>query len=313
LEPAAPVEGRGDGRRADEPAEEERSDAAMLPLTVHGTHLRVVSVLVCTLGDLTLDVTVRLQAPLAKGGDADAEIRLSPGGQAANVAAWAAALGAQARFVGKRGGDLAGRLVAGELERRGVEVLGPAEGRNGVVCAVVSLDGERSMAPDRGAAAELRADEVDPRWLADVDHLFLSGYALLREPARSAAAGAVELARSAGAAVSVDLASWSALRDAGVAEVRSVVLDLAPDAVFVNEDEASVFGDPIPDATWILKRGAGGCSFDGDELPALPVERIVDSTGAGDALAAGWIVGGPDLALEAAARCLGELGAMPPG
>jgi sugar/nucleoside kinase (ribokinase family) len=266
---------------------------------------------VCTLGDLTLDVTVRLRAPLAEGGDADAEIRLTPGGQAANVAAWAAALGAQARFVGKRGDDLAGRLVTGELERRGVEILGPAEGRNGVVCAIVSSDGERSMAPDRGAAAELRADEIDAAWLADVDHLFVSGYALLRDPARSAAVRAVELARSAGAAVSVDLASWSALRDAGVAEVRGVVLDLAPDDVFVNEDEASVFGDPVPDATWILKRGAGGCSFGGEERPALPAERVVDSTGAGDALAAGWIVGGPDLALEAAARCLGELGAMP--
>ena len=51
--------------------------------------------------------------------------------------------------------------------------------------------------------------------------------------------------------------------------------------------------------------------FDGDERQALPVEDVLDSTGAGDALAAGWIVGGPDLALEAAARCVEQIGAMP--
>ena len=67
----------------------------------------------------------------------------------------------------------------------------------------------------------------------------------------------------------------------------------------------------LADALWILKRGARGCAFGDDERPALPVERVVDTTGAGDALAAGWIVGGPDLALEAAARCVQTLGAMP--
>jgi sugar/nucleoside kinase (ribokinase family) len=72
-----------------------------------------------------------------------------------------------------------------------------------------------------------------------------------------------------------------------------------------------VVGRSLVDAAWILKRGARGCSFDGEEREALPVEHVVDSTGAGDALAAGWIVGGPDLALEAAARCVQHLGAMP--
>jgi sugar/nucleoside kinase (ribokinase family) len=70
-------------------------------------------------------------------------------------------------------------------------------------------------------------------------------------------------------------------------------------------------GGRIPGPAWILKRGAAGCSFDGEERAALPVAEVVDSTGAGDALAAGWIVGGPDLALEAAARCVAQAGAMP--
>ena len=268
-------------------------------------------VLVCSLGDLTLDVIVRLAGPIAPGGDTDAEIRLSAGGQAANVAAWAAELGATTRFVGKRGADDAARLALAGLAARGVEVVGPVEGRNGIVCSLVSSDGERSMAADRGTAAELRPDEIDPAWLKGSDHLFVSGYALMREPARTAAAHAVELARSEGAQVSVDLASWSAIRDVGAEEFRAVVKALAPDVVFANEDEDRVVGGPIAEATWILKRRARGCSFGGDELPALPVTRVIDSTGAGDALAAGWIVGGPDLALEAAARCVQQMGTMP--
>ena len=267
--------------------------------------------LVCTLGDLTLDVIVRLAAPLAPGGDTEAEIVLGAGGQAANVAAWATALGAQARFVGKTGADAAGDLARATLARHGVDVLGPVEGRNGAICSLVSPDGERSMAADRGVAAELRADELTPSWFTDADHLFVSGYALMREPARSAASRAVGLARSAGATVSVDLASWSGIRDTGADAYRRVVAELSPDIVFANEDEERIVHGPLPGSSWILKRGARGCSFGGDERQPLPVERVVDTTGAGDALAAGWIVGGPELALEAAARCVGQPGAMP--
>jgi ribokinase len=266
--------------------------------------------LICTLGDQTLDVVVRLSGPLAAGGDTAAEIHVAPGGQAANVAAWAAFLGASARSIGKRGADDAGRLVRAGLEAHGVEVVGPEEGRNGVICSLVAPDGARSMAADRASSADLRPQEIDDAWL-DCDHLFVSGYALLREPARSAAGRAVELARTHGAAVSLDLSTWSALRDAGADEIRDVILGLAPDVVFANEDEERVVGGPVPGITWISKRGPAGASFDGDEREALRVEKVVDSTGAGDALAAGWIVGGPELALEAAARCVSRLGSMP--
>ena len=267
--------------------------------------------LVCTVGDLTLDVLVRLADPLSVEGDTNAEIRIAPGGQAANVAAWAAALGARARFVGKRGEDEAGRLVCAGLEATGVVVLGPAEGRNGVICSLVSPDGSRSMAADRGAAAAIRPEEIEAAWLEGCDHLFVSGYALLFEPTRSAALLAVELGRAQGAAVSVDLATWSTIRSAGVAEFREAVTRVAPDAIFANESEAEIFGAPQDPTLGILKRGDRGCAFGDDERSALPVTRVVDTTGAGDALAAGWIVGGPDLALEAAARCVQTLGAMP--
>lgn len=266
---------------------------------------------VCTIGDLTLDVLVRLSGPLSAGGDTNAEIRFSPGGQAGNVAAWAAALGADARFLGKRGDDEPGQLALAGLEAAGVEVHGPAEGRNGVICALVSPEGERTMAADRGAAADLRPDEVDSAWLEACDHLFVSGYALLREPTRGAALRAVELARAQEAGISVDLATWSAIRDAGAAAFREAVVEAAPDVVFATEPEVEIFGERLADTHWIVKRGARGCVFGDDERAALPIERVVDTTGAGDALAAGWIVGGPELALSAAAKCVQRLGSMP--
>jgi sugar/nucleoside kinase (ribokinase family) len=122
---------------------------------------------------------------------------------------------------------------------------------------------------------------------------------------------AVELARAVDAAVSLDLASWSGIRDVGAGRYRELAETLAPDVVFANEDEERIVGGRLPSVAWILKRGSRGCSFDGDERAALSVEHVVDSTGAGDALAAGFIVGGPDLALEAAARCVSRLGSMP--
>jgi len=68
----------------------------------------------------------------------------------------------------------------------------------------------------------------------------------------------------------------------------------------------------VPGSVWVVKHGAGGASVDGARLASKAAVRVVDTTGAGDAFAAGWIVGGITLALEAAARCVAQLGAMPP-
>ena len=114
------------------------------------------------LGDLVLDVIVRLEQPLATGADATSRIVLRPGGQAANVAAWIAALGGSSRFVGKRGADDAGTIAAARLRDLGVGLLGPVEpSGNGVIVALVDPSGERTMCPDRGVAVELRAEEID--------------------------------------------------------------------------------------------------------------------------------------------------------
>jgi sugar/nucleoside kinase (ribokinase family) len=267
--------------------------------------------LLCALGDLLLDVIVRLRAPIAGGDDTSADTRVGAGGQAANVAAWAASLGAEARFVGKRASDAAGRLVEDELRRRGVDLVGPVvEGRNGVVVSLVGADGNRTMASDRGVAPQLRPEELDMRWFLGSSWLHLSGYSLLRSPIDEAGAKAAGAVRVQGGRVSVDLASASLIREYGAERLVARLRLLAPDVVFANDDELAAVGDAVPATTVVRKRGADGIVVDGRALPALPAE-VVDSTGAGDALAAGYIVGGPELALEAAARCVAQLGAMP--
>jgi sugar/nucleoside kinase (ribokinase family) len=266
---------------------------------------------VVSLGDLVLDVVVRMDAPIATAADTPSRTALSVGGQGANVAAWCASLGAEARWLGKRGDDPAGRLVSERLAKIGVDLTGPVEpDGTGVIVSLVDVAGERSMFPDRGVAVSLHPDEVRPEWL-QCDHLHVSGYALLAHPVAEAATRAVELARGAGARVSVDLSSWSTIRDAGAERFRALVESLEPDVVFANEDEDRVFGGRLSGVAWVLKHGAQGCSFDGDERAALPVAEVIDTTGAGDAMAAGWIVGGPELALEAAARCVQRVGSMP--
>ncbi|HET7046428.1 MAG TPA: carbohydrate kinase family protein [Gaiellaceae bacterium] len=266
---------------------------------------------ICTIGDAVLDVVVRLDEALAPGDDVTATTRTGAGGQAANVAAWAASLGAEARCISKRGDDPAGALVAAELERRGVLLRGPvAPGRTGVVVSLVSEGAERSMASDRGVARDLRPEEVEPAFLEGVDWLHVSGYALVVEPAGRAAELAAELARAAGARVSVDLSSWTVIRDYGPARLRERLKRIGPDAVFATEAEWAALGGQSDNLSLVLKRGAAGIVVDGVAFPAHDA-RAVDATGAGDALAAGFLLGGPELGLAAAARCVARLGSMP--
>jgi sugar/nucleoside kinase (ribokinase family) len=257
---------------------------------------------VTTLGDLLLDVIVRLDEPLVPGDDRPAVSQVSAGGQAANVAAWVVALGGSARFVGKRGADEAGELVAGDLRTRGVEVCGPVEGRTGIVVSI-ACGGERTMVSDRGSTPELAERELEPGWF-DCDVLHVSGYSLHRDPIASTSIRAARLARRLGARVTVDLATWSAIDGAFRERVRA----LAPDVVFAGERESDGLGEL--DAVRVVKRGAAGVVVDGEPHPALPT-TLLDATGAGDAFAAGYLVGGVELGLEAAARCCSRMGAMP--
>jgi sugar/nucleoside kinase (ribokinase family) len=273
-----------------------------------------------TLGDVMLDVIVRLEQPLAQGDDVRSSTRTGAGGQAANVAAWAASLGAQARCIAKRGDDPAGELVARELQSHGVELVGPVgDGSTGVVVSLVGADGDRSMASDRGVAPTFVPEELDAAWI-DCDVLHLSGYALLREPVSQTALLAARLAREGGARISVDVAAWTEIRTYGPVRFRELLDVIAPDVLFATEAEWEMLGGAYLTApTGVIKRGARGCTVVTQEtrLDLAPVDaKVVDSTGAGDALAAGFLLGGSleeaaRRGLEAAARCVARVGSLP--
>jgi sugar/nucleoside kinase (ribokinase family) len=275
---------------------------------------------IVTLGDVMLDVVVRLAEPLAPGDDVRARTRTGAGGQAANVAAWASSLGADARCLAKRGDDAAGELVAAELAGHGVELLGPVvAGLTGVVVSLVGAEGDRSMASDRGVAPDFTPDELDAAWLG-CDVLHLSGYALLREPVSHTALLAARLAREQGALVSVDVAAWTEIRAFGPVQFRELLDVVAPDFLFATEAEWEMLGGAYLTApTGVIKRGARGIVVVTEDarldLAPVPAE-VVDTTGAGDALAAGFLLGGSleDAArrgLDAAARCVAKVGSLP--
>jgi sugar/nucleoside kinase (ribokinase family) len=270
---------------------------------------------ICTLGDLLLDVIVRSPGPLARGADSPVETRLATGGQAANVASWVAELGGRARCIAKSGDDAAGELARSLLAGRGVELVGPVEGRTGVVVALVGADGERTMATDRGASPELAREELDPSWLESCSWLHVSGYSLLAEPIAEAALAASRLARARGASLGADLSSWSSIRDYGADRFRANLEALCPDVVFANEPEWEMIGGAYGLAeTAVVKRGSRGVEVrtaEGVEEHSPLGSAVQDTTGAGDALAAGFLVGGIEVGLEAAARCVGRLGAVP--
>ena len=174
--------------------------------------------LVVTLGDLLLDVVVRLEAPPAPDDDVPAAISLVPGGQAANVAAWVRWLGGDARLVARRADDAAGRVVAAELERLGVELAGPVIGgeRSGTVVALVAPGrdahaGERSRRRRRARPGRCRREHG---WQG-ADVLHVAGYTLLRAAGAEAALRLAQAARRYGARVTVDLSTAHGIAELG--------------------------------------------------------------------------------------------------
>jgi sugar/nucleoside kinase (ribokinase family) len=261
-------------------------------------------------GDLNLDVVVCSAQPVAEETDTDVRTWVGAGGQAANVAAWVVALGGRARLIAARADDPAGRLVAGELGRRGVDLAGPVlAGRTGVVVSLSDGGTTRSMLTDRGVGPRLAAVMVRPEWFGDCTWLHLPGYSLVTAPVRDAALAAAACVPR----LSVDLSSTAALRRYGAGRFRELLGRLRPDVVFGTEEEAELVGElagHVPGADLVVKLGARGVRAGGVHYPALPA-RAVDSTGAGDAFAAGYLLGGVNLGLRAAARAVAKMGAMP--
>jgi sugar/nucleoside kinase (ribokinase family) len=265
---------------------------------------------ICVLGDAHLDVIVTISGPVAPDTDTPAETRVTVGGQAANVAAWVCALGGRSRLIAALGDDPAAWLVAGELAARGVELVGPVvAGHTGVVVSLSARGSDRSMLTDRGVGPLLTEAAIAPEWLDDCSWLHLPAYSLTSEPVQAAALAAATAARSRSARLSIDLSSTAAITSYGRAAFVGLLRGLKPDLVFGNKSETDLIGD-LPETQVITKLGPGGVVVAGQHYPAAATEPA-DATGAGDAFAAGYLVGGVRLGLTAAARAVATMGAMP--
>jgi len=264
--------------------------------------------MICVLGDAHLDVVVRVLGPVSEETDTPASTCFGVGGQAANVAAWIAALGGRSRLIAARGSDLGAEIVSAELAGRGVEFVGPVvPGNTGVVVSLSQVGRQRSMLTDRGVGAALSTGAVRAEWLDGCDWLHVSGYALAHQPARSAAVALAKTAIRRSVRISIDLSSTAMIESFGVASFRELIISIGPDVVFGNEAEAALFGEH---KGLLVKLGAEGVRVAGRRYPAAPTFPV-DSTGAGDAFAAGYLLGGVGLGLAAAARAVAKMGAMP--
>jgi sugar/nucleoside kinase (ribokinase family) len=200
-------------------------------------------------------------------------------------------------------------VIAEGRRARGVELAGPeVEAGTGTIVSLSQGDGTRSMLSDRGVAPTFAPDELDPDWLAGCDWLHVPVYSLAREPLRATAVAAAALARR----VSVDLSSTAAIEELGVVTLRRLLEEVRPALILASEAEAALVG--TLEADTVVVHHAGGCAVrdraGAHEHAAEPVE-VVDATGAGDAFAAGFLLGGYELALRAGARCVAQMGAMP--
>ncbi|MBO0776175.1 MAG: ribokinase, partial [Actinobacteria bacterium] len=163
----------------------------------------------------------------------------------------------------------------------------------------------RSMITDRGVGPLLAPAALEPGWLDGCGWLHLPAYSLVGEPIRDAAlAAAARLQR-----LSVDLSSTAAIRGYGVAAFRRLLTGLAPQVMFGTEAEVALAGE-VPGCETVVKLGPRGVRAAGVLHPAHPAVAV-DATGAGDAFAAGYLVGGIGCGLAAAARAVSRMGAMP--
>ena len=200
----------------------------------------------------------------------------------------------RSRFVGQVGSDALGDQLIAELRKVGVDPCVERAGRTGSIVVLVSLDGERTMLTDRAAATELVCAPAN--WFRDVSILHVPAYSLFTEPLASAALSCIHDAHENNIRVTIDASSNSLLESFGIATFRNLVTKLQPEVFFCNSDEADVLGlteAPLDIPLVVIKAGAGPTMLIiGNETTTVevaPVEEIIDTTGAGDAFAAGFL------------------------
>ena len=246
------------------------------------------------------------------------------GGSAANTIVGLASLGARAAFIGKVKDDALGRAFAHDIRAAGVAFTTPpaSAGASTARCYVlVTPDGERTMNTYLGAAQDLHPADVDPEAIAGSVIIYLEGYLWDPKNAKDAFLKAAKIAHEAERKVALTLSDAFCVdrwRDEFLQLMRSRTVDL----IFANEAELrSLYQTSDFDAALaalradievaVVTRSEKGCLVlgpDGIEaVPAFPVDRVVDTTGAGDLFAAGFLSG---LARGADDRTCGRLGAL---
>lgn len=270
-------------------------------------------------GSMTL-VDAELQNVISKN-VAGLPYSLSLGGSAGNTIRAMAQLGCKTGFIGKVGDDKTGEFFNQALQNLGIEpILFKGVNRSGRCVSLISPDGERTMATYLGAALELVAEEIMPTLFDGYDCLYVEGYLVQNHELIESV---MKSAKKCGLKVAIDLASFNVVED-NLEFLRRLVTDYV-DILFANEDEARVFtGEEIPlnalqqiseicEMT-IVKIGTKGALIryksEVVHVGIMAAAKRVDTTGAGDFYAAGFLAG---LCEGLALRQCGTIGAITAG
>ena len=269
--------------------------------------------------------------------DAMGSARETSGGSAANTMAGIAAMGLRAGFIGQVAGDQLGRIFAHDIRALGVQFDTPAldgELPTGRCLILVTPDAQRTMNTCPGASHRLTPEALDESLIASAAILYLEGYLFGPELPRRAMMRAVEIARAAGKQVAFTV-SDSVVLDGRRGGLSAMIEGGGIDLLFANEDEAmlltsaadldgaiAALESKVP--TLVITRGAAGAlaieQGTRTDVPAVQVHKVIDTTGAGDLFAAGFLAAramghGIDRQLLtggiAAAEVIGHFGARP--